>query len=109
MLADQGTAGFGRPVKRRTAAAPHPNSGSRVGAASCATSHVMLLLEPPRLAAVVRRLAAPDEGIEFDVVERPAQVGTVVVMTAQHDAIPFGSPFHPDGRGEGGRRKHYGP
>src|SRR5439155_17202307 len=60
-------------------APPHPSSGSRAGAACCATGHVMLLLEPPRLPAVVRRLAAPDESIRLDVVERLAQVGTVVV------------------------------
>src|SRR5438132_1368443 len=69
----------------------------------------MLLLEPPRFAAVLRSLAAPNERIGPDVVERPTQQGPLVVVAAKHDAIVLGSPLHPDGDPEGRGRKHDGP
>src|SRR2546430_10205077 len=74
-----------------------------------AARHVMLLVEQPRFAAVVRGLAAPNERIGLDVVERPTQQGPLVVVAAKHDAIALGSPLHPDGGPEGRRSKHDGP
>src|SRR5437867_7188024 len=67
------------------------DSGIPAGASRPTPPHVMLLLEPPRPAAVVRGLASPYEGIRLDVVERPAQQHTGAVLAAQHDAIPLGS------------------
>src|SRR3989441_5194393 len=91
-----------------------PRYGNSRGSASgsggpSAARHVMLLLEPPRFAAVVRSLAAPNERIRPDVVERPTQEGPLVVVAAKHDAIVLGSPLHPDGDPEGWGRKHDGP
>src|SRR5437867_11666227 len=71
--------------------------------------HVMLFLEPPRLAAVVRGLAPPHEGIWLDVVERPAKQHTATVLAAQHDAISLGSPFHSDDDIERGRHERERP
>jgi hypothetical protein len=69
----------------------------------------MLLLKLPRPAAVVRALPPPHEGIRLDVVEGPAERHTVTVLAAQHNAIPLGSPFHPDDRIEGGRHERQRP
>src|SRR6266480_2584959 len=49
--------------------------------------HVMLLLEPPRLAPVAGFLSAPGEGVVLDVVERPTQLVAVVVLASKDDAI----------------------
>src|SRR5919199_459065 len=84
-------------------------SGSPTGATRPTAPHVMLLLEPPRPAAVARALASPHEGIRLDVVERPAELYTLAILAAQHNAIPLGSPFHPDDHIEGGRHERQRP
>src|SRR5437867_12556000 len=56
--------------------------------------HVMLLLEPPRLAPVAGFLAAPGEGVVPDIVEGPAQLTALLVIASEDDAIPLDSPLH---------------